>query len=73
MVAGSLEERAKDSLKVLPIVGVALPLDVRGSRTGRIFCFLPLPLEGRSPTGFNIHVNGYFAVEQNRKHLKMVS
>ena len=72
LIAKSPEEKARDSLKVLPVVGVALPLNPENSpqSNGRIFCFLPLPLEGQSPTGFKIHINGYFAVEQNRKHLK---
>ena len=36
---------------------------------GRVFCFLPLPGE-ESCTGLPIHINGYFALEQNRKHIK---
>ena len=37
---------------------------------GHIFCFLPLPLEENSTTGLPVHVNGFFALEQNRKHIK---
>ena len=61
------------SLGHLPLVGVALPLtekDVSVSQGGHLFCFLPFPLEKTSPTGLNVHVNGYFAVDQNRRHLK---
>ena len=38
--------------------------------SGQIFCFLPLPLEKKSATGLPVHVNGYFSVSQNRRHLK---
>ena len=60
------------SLGHLPIVGVTLPLSTSSSqlKPGQIFCFLPLPLGDSSPTGLAVHVNGYFAVDQNRRHLK---
>jgi sacsin len=32
---------------------------------GNAFCFLPLPIE----TGLPVHVNGHFALDQNRSHL----
>ena len=35
-----------------------------------MFCFLPLPLEQKSATGLPVHVNGYFSISQNRRHLK---
>jgi len=38
---------------------------------GRLFCFLPLPLEaGNSQMGLPVHVHGFFALEQNRKYVK---
>ena len=37
---------------------------------GHVFCFLPLPVEEKSSTGLPVHVNGYFSVSQNRRHLK---
>ena len=40
------------------------------SPQGQIFCFLPLPVEQRSATGLPVHVNGYFSISQNRRHLK---
>lgn len=54
-----------------PVVGVARPLG-KHSETfkGHVFCFLPLPREGPGLTGLPIHVNGYFALSQNRHHLK---
>ena len=36
---------------------------------GIIFCFLPLPLTTSS--GLPVHINGYFAIDLNRKHLAM--
>ena len=53
-----------------PYVGVAIPLTDLDSFQSQIFCFLPLPLDTRSPTGLPLHVHGYFALEQNRRHLK---
>ncbi|XP_053402672.1 sacsin-like [Mercenaria mercenaria] len=54
-----------------PTVGVAQPL-YHDSVTfeGHVFCFLPLPREGTRLTGLPVHVNGYFALSQNRHHLK---
>ena len=65
-------------LGYLPLVGVAVKLDTRRDRKdiceedpdGHIFCFLPLPLEKKSPTGLRVHVNGCFAIDQNRRHIK---
>jgi len=41
--------------------------------SGKIFCFLPLAMQEISATGLPVHVNGYFAVSQNRQHLKWPS
>ncbi len=43
------------------------------SSGGQLFCFLPMPLEADSPTGLKAHVHGYFALDQNRRHVKMPS
>ena len=66
-----------------PLVGVAMPIYGKKSeiqqeeessqnvlKTGQVFCFLPLPIEQRSTSGLPVNVNGYFAVDQNRRHLK---
>ena len=37
---------------------------------GHVFCFLPLPLDRPIATGLPVHVNGFFALELNRKYLK---
>ena len=65
-------------LGYLPLVGVAVKLDTEQDKKdicqevpdGHIFCFLPLPLEKASPTGLRVHVNGCFAIDQNRRHIK---
>src|SRR6218665_3670418 len=72
-----------DELKVRPIGGTAVLLYTEEGSIrcppdfsicgGRIFCFLPLPAEVESPTGLNVHVNAYFSLEQNRRHLKWPS
>lgn len=58
------------SLGYSPCVGVATCLDPTISVEGHIFCFLPLPKEGSRHTGLPMHVNGFFALNQNRHHLK---
>ena len=57
-------------LSYRPYVGVAMPLTNWSSFQSQVFCFLPLPLDTRSPTGLPLHVHGYFALEQNRRHVK---
>lgn len=59
------------SLGYSPYVGVAAPLSASVSPLeGHVFCFLPLPREGSRLTGLPVHVNGFFALSQNRHHLK---
>jgi len=40
---------------------------------GRTFSYLPLPRDGSNNTGLPVHVNGAFALEANRKHVKWPS
>ena len=51
---------------VFPWVGVALEKDKPGD--GRIFCFLPMPIEIAS--NLPIHVNGTFGLNDDRRNLK---
>ncbi|XP_069136653.1 sacsin-like [Argopecten irradians] len=60
-------------LSYSPYVGIAIPYEDTMDFQGHIFCFLPLPLEQRSLTGFPVHVNGFFALSQNRRHVKWPS
>ena len=60
-------------LSYLPSVGVAMPLPT-GTKTpdfqGHVFCSLPLPVQKTSLTGLPVHVNGFFALSQNRRYIK---
>ena len=70
-------------LGLLPLVGAAMELkhseeDQSESSAdtelcGQVFCMLPLAVEQNSSTGLPVHVNGYFAVGQNRRHLRWPS
>ena len=52
--------------KVFPWVGAAVELDSPGN--GRIFCFLPMPIETAS--NLPVHVNGTFGLNDDRRSLK---
>ena len=56
-------------LNYLPTVGVAMALQTSDIK-GHVFCFLPLPVQKRSLTGLPVHVNGFFALSQNRRYIK---
>lgn len=56
----------KSRAKYLPWMGIALPLSNKKAPRGQMFCFLPLPPQAESPTGFKFHVNGFFSVSQDR-------
>ena len=64
-----------ESLSYLPLVGVAMALPTRYEEQapviqGHVFCFLPLPVQKTSLTGLPVHVNGFFALSQNRRYIK---
>ncbi|KAK3096651.1 hypothetical protein FSP39_002093 [Pinctada imbricata] len=74
MVEGMSEEmkrlgRDKD-LSYSPYVGAAVPYTKEEDFIGHVFCFLPLPLQNKSLTGLPVHVNGFLALSQNRRHIK---
>ena len=52
--------------KVFPWVGTAVEIDSPGN--GRIFCFLPMPIE--SASNLPVHVNGTFGLNDDRRSLK---
>lgn len=63
-------------LSYLPLVGVAMALPSGANPqtpnvSGHVFCVLPLPVPPKSMTGLPVHVNGFFALSQNRRHIKM--
>ena len=62
-------------LSYLPSVGVAMATPPREDLptpavAGHVFCALPLPVQKKSMTGLPVHVNGFFALSQNRRHIK---
>ncbi|KAL3892280.1 hypothetical protein ACJMK2_004499 [Sinanodonta woodiana] len=76
---GSMSEELRvliqdDSLGYCPLVGVAAPLGQNHADfKGHVYCFLPLPQKTKSLTGLPVHVNGFFALSQNRRHIKWPS
>ena len=58
--------RASMKQKVFPWVGTALELDCVGD--GRIFCFLPMPID--VPSNIPVHINGTFGLNDDRRSLK---
>lgn len=63
-------------LSYLPTVGVAMALPTGPKQPtpdiqGHVFCFLPLPVQKTTLTGLPVHVNGFFALSQNRHYVKM--
>lgn len=62
-------------LSYLPTVGVAMalptgPKQLTPDIQGHVFCSLPLPVQKKSLTGLPVHINGFFALSQNRHHIK---
>ena len=64
----SICEAAKKQ-KVFPWVGAAVQLDATSlSNNGRIFCFLPMPVDAASK--LPVHVNGTFGLNDDRRSMK---
>ena len=62
------------ALEILPCVGTALELSDSSNYSdlcGRIFCFLPMPVESSSP--LPVHVNGTFGLNDDRRTIKWMS
>ena len=62
-------------LSYIPAVSVAMVLPSNPSAQapeiqGHVFCTLPLPVQKTSLTGLPVHVNGFFALSQNRRYIK---
>jgi len=58
-------------LSYVPLISVALPIECADvDDGGHIFAALPLPLQVKCMTGMPVHVNGFFALGQDRKDLK---
>ena len=64
-----------EELSYLPSVGVAMGVSSTEDLPtpdvgGHVFCALPLPVQKKSMTGLPVHVNGFLALTQNRRHIK---
>ncbi|XP_078595174.1 sacsin-like isoform X2 [Branchiostoma floridae x Branchiostoma japonicum] len=70
-VTRSSERRLLEQLRVLPWVGVAMP--IHNTTQGRVFCFLPLPSDPENATGLPVHVHGYFGLSDNRRSITWTS
>ena len=76
---GSSNERVlqcASSHHLLPWVGVAIQIGglqqrYNVTKEGRVFCFLPMPVEDSSP--LPIHINGNFGLSDDRRTLKWQS
>ena len=80
MGKGQAMQFSEKDKSLLPSAGVAVKLSLGDSllpvpvcegssgsdRTGKVFCYLPLPIH----SGLPVHVNGAFAVASNRRNLK---
>ena len=62
-----------ESLSYSPYISIAVPMTNDPEFKGHVFCLMPLPLQNESLTGYPVHVNGYFALSQNRRHVKWPS
>lgn len=75
-VSSTFEKLLTDKeLSYLPSVGVAMAIlseSTSGTPNirGHVFCALPLPVQKKSLTGLPVHVNGFFSLSQNRRHIK---
>ena len=64
-----LNELLEDAdLKQLPWVGMAVKTNPIVAKSGRVFCFLPLPESECS--NLPVHVHGYFGLGDNRRSIK---
>ena len=73
---GSSNERVlqcASCYQLMPWVGVAMETgeSQRQAKEGRVFCFLPMPIEASSP--LPIYVNGTFGLSDDRRTLKWQS
>ena len=75
-LSGAMKKLLLDEkIACLPIVGIAFPRksEIRNF-CPHVFCFLPLPYDtSRSLTGLSMHVNGYFAISPDRRHVELTS
>ena len=64
-VVSACRKMIENEEKALPYAGVAWPLDPDRRPPGRIFCFLPVPMQTSMPT----QINGYFDLDDSRQNM----
>jgi sacsin len=73
-ISDKLRQLMKDKELGYPhIVGLAASIDEHSnftSTSGHVFCYQPLPQENVSMTGLPVHINGFFSLSQNRRHVR---
>ena len=60
--------KTSEQQETFPWVGVAMQLDEHSASDGRVFCFLPMPVEASS--NLPVHVNGTFGLNDDRRTIK---
>ncbi|XP_028291058.1 sacsin isoform X2 [Gouania willdenowi] len=73
MKEGHVEELdvLSEKLSFIPRVDLAFPCDkMRDCSQSRLSCFLPLPNNESNKTGLPVHINAYFGLTDNRRHIK---
>ncbi|KAK3895083.1 hypothetical protein Pcinc_001178 [Petrolisthes cinctipes] len=67
-----IKYKGNEPHRYIPLVGVAVPTQPIATSwaQGSLFTFLPLPLDPANATGLPVHVNAYFTLDQNRRHVK---
>jgi len=64
-VIRTCREMLEKDEKALPYAGAAWPLDRNTKISGRIFCFLPIPMQTSMPA----QINGYFDLDDSRQNI----
>ena len=65
-----VEMMTDEDLSYIPLIAVAYPLGNSDDIGGHIFSGLPIPFQSKCMNGMPVHVNGFFALGQDRKDLK---
>ncbi len=64
-VIRTCREMLEKGEKAIPYAGAAWPLDPNKKISGRIFCFLPIPMQTTLPA----MINGYFDLDDSRQNI----
>ena len=62
-----------DNYRVSHLTGFAAPMNKNDTYTnadGHLFCYQPLPQDQEHTTGLPVHINGFFALTQDRRHVR---